>query len=382
MKNSTAYLSALFPFLIAIVSCSPARAQTVIPQIVDGGGWQTTLVFINTSSNSAQVNVTFNQETGGGATALWAPPFIDATTTQFTLAPGETVIIHTAGTASTTTVGWALIQGDASVGVYAIFAQSAPGLPNQDGTALASAASSRVLVPYDNTHGFVTAIAIANTGSTTVTINVGLKNTFAAGLVSPAPLPITLPPLGHVSFTMPQQFTPTSNQIGTAEFTTNGGSISVIALRFDPTGSFASAPAFAESGAAILSNGSGTGGGGSLPAFSSLTISASGAGASLLNIFVNSVGLGYSGQASGFTPSGAQFSATWNTVAINGLNLVFTGFDPARSQIQGAEVSSGSLSLTLTPQALVTSGAVSGTINLVNTLGSISGMFTGTYSVD
>jgi hypothetical protein len=181
----------------------------------------------------------------------WLPPFIDTATTQFTLAAGETDVIHTAGTAGATTIGWALIQGEASVSVYAIFSQSAPGLPNQDGTALASPASSRVLFPYDNTHGFVTAVAIANTGSTTATISVGLKNTFATGL-APGPMVITLPPQGHTSFNMPQQYFSTLNQFGTAEFTTNGGSISVLALRFDPTGSFASAPVFAESGGAIL----------------------------------------------------------------------------------------------------------------------------------
>jgi hypothetical protein len=263
MRKSMAHPGSLFLFLFACVCSFEARAQTLIPQIVDGGGWQTTIVLINTSSNPAQANMTFYQETGGGATAPWIPFFIDATTTQFTLAGGETVIIHTAGTATTTTVGWASIQGDIPVGVYAIFSQTAPGLPNQDGSALASAASSGVLVPYDNTHGFVTAIAIANTGATPVIINVGLKNTFSAGLV-PSPMPITLPPLGHTSFNMPQQYLPTSNQIGTAEFSTSGGSISVLALRFDPTGSFASTPVFPESGGSILG---GTGGTGTVGAF-------------------------------------------------------------------------------------------------------------------
>jgi hypothetical protein len=268
MRSSTTYFKSLFFFLLACASGFIARAQPVIPQIVDGGGWQTTLVLTNTTSSSAQVTIAFNQETGGGpATGPWFPPFVDTNTTQnMTVSPGGTTIIHTAGTASTTTIGWAEIQGSSAVSVYAIFAQTVTGRPNQDGTALASATSSRVLVPYDNTNGFVTSIAIANTGSTVASIGVGLQNTFGTGPVSPAPAAINLPAQGHTSFTIPQQFPAAGAQSGTLELTTTGGSISVLALRFDPTGSFASAPVYAESGAAILV-GSGTGGTGTVSAF-------------------------------------------------------------------------------------------------------------------
>jgi hypothetical protein len=266
MRKSTAYCRTCVLFLAALAGPVVARAQTVIPQIVDGGGWQTTMVLTNTSSSSAQISITFNQETGGGPTAPWSPPFIDTNTTQnVIMAPGGTVIIHTAGTASTTTVGWAEVQGSSAVSVYAIFAQTVTGRPNQDGTGVAAPASSRVLVPYDNTNGFVTSIAIANTGPALASIAVGLQNTFGNGPVSPAPAPINLPALGHTSFTMPQQFPAAANQSGTLELTTNGGSISVIALHFNPTGSFASAPVYPESGAAIL--GSGTGGTGTVGAF-------------------------------------------------------------------------------------------------------------------
>ena len=266
MRKSTASWKSLLLALSACAGSFVACAQAVIPQIVDGGGWQTTMVLTNTSSSSAQITINFFQESNGGpATAPWLPPFIDANTTQnIAVPPGGTIIIHSAGTASTTTIGWAEIQGSSAVSVYAIFAQTVTGRPNQDGTSLAAVSSSRVLIPYDNTNGFVTSIAIANTGSTAASISVGLQNTFGSGPVSPPPAAINLPALGHTSFTMPQQFPAAGAQSGTLELTTTGGSISVIALRFDPTGSFASAPVYPESGGPILG---GTGGTGTVGAF-------------------------------------------------------------------------------------------------------------------
>ncbi|MBV9505227.1 MAG: hypothetical protein JO323_09520 [Acidobacteriia bacterium] len=55
-----------FAFLSVLPVCS---AQTlIIPQIADGGGWQTTLVLTNTSAVTVSASLNFYQETNGGAT--------------------------------------------------------------------------------------------------------------------------------------------------------------------------------------------------------------------------------------------------------------------------------------------------------------------------
>ena len=108
--------------------------------------------------------------------------------------------------------------------------------------------SSRVLMPYDNTNGFQTSMAIANTGSTAQTITVATQNSTGSAVVQTS---IVLPAQGHTSFVMPTQYTVTGGASGMAEFTSTG-TISVIAIRFNPSGSFTTAPAFPESGAAIL----------------------------------------------------------------------------------------------------------------------------------
>ena len=265
MRKAAAYLNLFSLLLLATFISGTASAQIVIPQIADGGAWQTTMVLTNTSGSATTAGITFFQETTAGATAPWSPPFIDTNNPSSIAIPaGGTVLIHSAGTAATTTTGWALVTGT-SVSAYAIFAQRVTGRPNQEGTGVALAPTSRVLVPYDNTNGFDTAVAIANTGSTAAIITVGLENSLTSSPVTPAPTSITLPAMGHTSFDVPTLFAATANHSGTAEFSVSGGTISALALRFDPTGSFASAPAYPESGAVILGGGSSGGGGGTTP---------------------------------------------------------------------------------------------------------------------
>jgi hypothetical protein len=71
-----------------------------------------------------------------------------------------------------------------------------------------------------------------------------------------------LPSQGQITFLMPQQFAGTANQSGLAEFYVSSGTISIIALRANPTGAVTSAPVFFETGTPIITTGSGGGGGG------------------------------------------------------------------------------------------------------------------------
>ena len=88
-----------------------SRAQTqIIPQIADGGAWQTTLVLTNTASAAASVSLSFYQETSGGATQPWNLAFVEGGSTQNVSVPGGgTLFLHTLGTNSGTSVGWAQI---------------------------------------------------------------------------------------------------------------------------------------------------------------------------------------------------------------------------------------------------------------------------------
>jgi hypothetical protein len=242
--------------LIVFLAALPfASAQSlIIPQIADGGGWQTTLVLTNTSASATTASLNFFQSTSGGGTESWTPPFLETSSTQNLPVPGAgTLFLHTPGTAGALSEGWGQVQASSAVVAYAIFTQTVPGQLSQDGTAPAVAASSRVLMPFDNTNGLVTSMAIVNPTAASESIAVGMQPLSA----NPSQLTaITLPANGYMAFALPQQFSAAAAQRGLLEFYSASGSISVIALRFSPTGGFTTAPVYAESGPPIIVGGS------------------------------------------------------------------------------------------------------------------------------
>src|ERR1019366_788887 len=104
-----------------------------------------------------------------------------------------------------------------------------------------------VLVPYDNTSGNVTSMAVAKPTNASETVSVSFQS--AGGAISRASL--TFPANGHQAFTFPTQFPGTANGQGLAEFYTANGGLSLIGLLFDPVG-FSTAPAYALSGPVVI----------------------------------------------------------------------------------------------------------------------------------
>jgi hypothetical protein len=382
-----------FPAAALLLATTAAYGQTqIIPQIADGGGWQTTLVLTNTTTAAASASLSFYEETSGGATQSWNLAFLESVSpANLTLPGGGTLFLHTPGTDSGTSVGWAQLQAGSGLVAYAIFTQRVPGRQDQDGTAPAATSASRVLVPFDNSPGFATGVALANSGSAAESVSVNIQTD--TGVISQASIP-SLPALGHMSFSLAQQFPGTAGQRGLAEFYTNGGSLTIIALRFNPTGAFTSAPVYAETGSPII--GASGGGGGTLPSFSQITItgnfSPSGQPSYQVTIQLTSLPNGTvqaSAESEGvyviapYTVS--EFSAVFPSSSLNGLTLTSGGFQPGNGGQMADEkgnmygVTSASLSLTLSPQSVATTGNVTGTLSLASSLATFSGSITGTY---
>lgn len=245
---------------LGLVSCLlPLCGQSVIiPQVADGGGWHTTIVLTNATANAATANLSFHEETSAGATQPWVLPLVETTpTTNIALAGGASLFLHTPGTATNSSVGWAQLDAPAGVAAYVVFSSELQGHQTQDGTAPGAASASRFLVPFDNTAGLVMAVAIANPTNAAESISVSFRTT--SGTVIQGSLP-SLPALGHQSFLLPQQFTATAGQSGLAEFYSASGNFSMIALRANPTLGFTSAPVYAETGPPIITSGGGTSG--------------------------------------------------------------------------------------------------------------------------
>jgi hypothetical protein len=230
----------------------PLSAQNlIIPHIVDGGGWQSTFVLTSTSANPASATLIFHQQTtDNGDTQPWNPTIQEIVSTSgMTLAGSSTLFLTTSGTAATTTQGWAELNADSGVVGYVVFNDRLPGHDDQEGTAPTVGSANRLMVPYDDSNGFVTGIAIVNPTGSPQDISVGFRTT--TGLVATGTLP-TLPAGGHTAFVLSQQFPVIQDHVGLAEFYSATGTLSMIALRFTPDHSFTSAPVYFQSGAPMI----------------------------------------------------------------------------------------------------------------------------------
>jgi hypothetical protein len=227
------------------------QAQTILPQIADGGNWYTAVVLMNTTTNSITGSVTFYQDTANGATAPWNPPFLEVSSTQnLMIPPGGTLYMHTAGTAATLTQGWGQVIGPLGLTAYAIYTyESYAGRPNQDGSAAASTSTTRILVPFDATTGYSTGVAVVNPTGLSETISVNIETD--TGAISQGSLP-TLPPSGQIAFSMATQFPATVGHRGLAEFYDLNGQLSIAAFRFNPTIALTSLPVVLTSGSPVI----------------------------------------------------------------------------------------------------------------------------------
>ena len=384
--NSTSARAGLIGALfLAAVLAVPAQT-IVMPQIADGGGWQTTIVVSNTTSTTATAALAFYQDSTGGGTQSWSLPLLESISLQnLSLPGGGTIFLHTPGTAATTSQGWGSLQASAGVVCYAIYTYRTAGHQDQDATASGVASASRILVPYDNTNGLVTAIAVVNPTAASETISVSFQSQTGAILTGSLP---AMPPNGHSAFVLPTQFPGTAGDHGLAEFSTASGSLSIIALRANPTLAFTSAPVYTESGSPII---------GALPpaaaAFNSLTASVTfsptGSSPSTLTITLTP-----DPGASTYTAALPTSTTFINGVASNqGQTFTFNTLGNTSNLFHptgGAQLNatSGALTLTLkqtSAQSGQATGTVSGTLSITGAVvlaGSttVSGPITGTYT--
>jgi hypothetical protein len=223
----------------------------VIPQVADGGGWRSTLVLTNTTAVAINgFTLTFLKDIPGGVagqTGLWSPTFLEGSLPS-SLSGGSSVFLHTPGTGPLTQ-GWAQLSASAGVQAYVIYTYTAGGR-DQDATAPAVSSASRILVPFDNTNGLVTAIALVNPNQQSATVSSNFKLSGAGTVIQGTQ--VLLPSNGQVAFLLKDQFAGTKGVSGLAEFYSTDGSFSIIALRANPTGGFTSLETYSESGSPII----------------------------------------------------------------------------------------------------------------------------------
>ncbi len=224
----------------------------VLAQVAAGAGWSTEMYLVNTSATIYEsAMLTFRNNLG---TQLTMPltilqqglsQSVTVSSWNFTLAPNTTVVVQTATPLSGALAeGWADVFTTGGVGSFAIFSQTLPNGVVAEGTSSSGGQFPNSLVlPYDNTNGFVTTAGLVNlsTFPSTITATIWDQNGNQLGTQT-----LSIATLAHMAFAVPTLFPVTAGKRGSVVFASSNTDIGLagLGLSFSPLtgGSFTSVP--------------------------------------------------------------------------------------------------------------------------------------------
>jgi hypothetical protein len=207
-----------------------------------GVGWDTIITLVNEGTTSAQAQLNFFDESGNPSTLPLDFPqgaaSISASSVSQSIKPGTVLVIDSQG-GTTLSVGSAQLLSDGKVSGFLIFRY----LPTVQEAAvdLETQSSSTYTMPFDDTGGISTGIALSVASSSAATIQILVQddkgNTLATDTIS-------LPGHGHTSFVLGTRYTAAGNVRGSIQFQGSAGSeIGVIGIRALASGAYTTIPA-------------------------------------------------------------------------------------------------------------------------------------------
>jgi hypothetical protein len=126
---------------------------------------------------------------------------------------------------------------------HAIFQQQVAGRPPFEAVVpLSTFTERRTRLPFDNTNGYQTGVAIVNMDTIQATITGTIFNEKGESIGTGS---LTLPNLGQRAFVLADVFAATRNTRGVIELTTSSEGMCATGLRFHSGGAFTSTPPLA-----------------------------------------------------------------------------------------------------------------------------------------
>lgn len=160
-------------------------------------------------------------------------------TANLTIAAYGSVVIQTASPASTLIVGWADVTAPALLEGYAVFSSAATGSISAGTVLLDARLNTSFVLPYDNTNGSRTGVAIANLSPNPTGVTAVLLDQNGTQIASTQ---IALQLLGQTAFFVNDIFPQAVNGRGLITFQSRSSFVTGLGLLFYPGGSFTSLP--------------------------------------------------------------------------------------------------------------------------------------------
>jgi len=233
-----------------VISTTPVAGRQLLSQIADGAGWKTTIILVNLDREPAPFTLKFYTGTGAALRLPIEGSVGRLESLEGIIPVGGSRTILTAGTDAALAQGWAELTSSRSISGLGVFRQRVEGRPDQEAGVTATTPTTRFVLPFDNTQGFVSSMALVNTNTTqSRATTVTPRDEAGTALTGNA---VNLPPLGHNAFVMSDQFPSMTGRRGSAEFASAAPDFSALGLRFNPSGAFTSLPALPVTSAAPL----------------------------------------------------------------------------------------------------------------------------------
>ena len=214
--------------------------QEIFPHMAIGGVWSSQITFVNIGPQAAEFPLFFTKPDGDP----WiVQPDGVGPNDSFTinLPAGRVLTLNLPSRGTAIETGWADIEqpDNTTIGAHLIFTDTSAGRPPFEAVVpLSSFLEPGFLMPFDNTNGNNTCIALANpsdTSPTTVTFDFRDE---AGALVANATR--TLNPFAQQAFCLVGELPQTNGRRGVATVVGSNSLLSALGLRFLPGGAFTS----------------------------------------------------------------------------------------------------------------------------------------------
>jgi len=252
--QDSASLTASQAFSLTVTAAGSLSRLGVFSQLATGGGWDTTIWLVNRTSGPVSTSLVFHGDDGSPLSLSFTvtQPGVTVQTAASTLneviAPNTTLVVATGVAGSAVVEGWVDVLGSGALSGFAVFRD---GGASEAAVPLETQIGSSVSLPFDNTGGYSTGIAIVNLGNSQAAIVATIWDE-NGNLLAQQPVTLTKSDAnggGHDSFMLPARLTATAGKRGIVQFQGNPGSpftpsgaLAGLGLKTDPNGLFTSIP--------------------------------------------------------------------------------------------------------------------------------------------
>ena len=204
-------------------------ARQVLSHVVDGGGWLSIITIVNLDPQPATYQLrTF--DTSGNPLALILNGTM-STTFSGTIPGLSSVTLSTPGTSSDLLQGWADLTSSGRIRAQLMFDQMIPGQSVFEAAVPAIGDGQTALaMPYDNTGGLVTGVAVANSGGSESSVQMLVRDEL--GAITDIKT-LKLAAGAKTAFVLTEQAPNSAGKRGLIVLVAPTSSISVLALRFN-----------------------------------------------------------------------------------------------------------------------------------------------------